>query len=73
MVVLGLCCCAGFSLVVASRGLLSSCGAQASDFGGFSFYGTLALGRVGFSTCSTWAQQCGFQALEHRHSCGAQA
>ena len=55
MVELGLCCCTGFSLVVEGA-LLSSCGVQASHFGGFSCWGALGLGRVGFSTCSMWAQ-----------------
>ena len=35
LAVLGLCCCAGFSLAVGSRDG-SSCGAQASHHGGFS-------------------------------------
>ena len=50
---LGLCCCTGFSLVVVSRGY-STCG-------GFSSWGRLLLQstgsrRMGFTSCSTWAQ-----------------
>ena len=59
--VLGLCCCEGFSLVVESGGLLSSCGARASHCGGF------LLQSVGLSVCG-----CRLQALEHTlSSCGA--
>ena len=58
--------CAGFYLVVASRGY-SGCGAKASHCCGFSYCGAWALGRSGFSSCSS-------QALEHRlSSCGLQA
>ena len=41
---LGLRCCEGFSLVVASEGLLSSCGAQASHCSGPSCCAAWALG-----------------------------
>ena len=36
MAVQGLCCCAGFFSSLSERGLLSSCGAQASHCCGFS-------------------------------------
>jgi len=42
--VLGLCCCVGFSLVAASKGLLSSCIAWASHCSGFSCRRVQALG-----------------------------
>ena len=45
-------------------GPLSSCGAQASHYSGFSWFGAQAPGLRGFSSCSCWA-------LEHRlDSCG---
>ena len=37
--------------------LLSSCGVQTSHCTGFSRFGAGALGHVGFSSCSTWAQK----------------
>ena len=46
LVVLGLCCCMGFSLLMV-RGLLSSCGALASHWVGLTCCGAWALG--------TWA------------------
>ena len=46
---------AGFSLVVASRGSSSSCGALASQCSGFSCR-AWALGRVGFSCCGALAE-----------------
>ena len=55
---LGLSCCSGFSLLVAS-GLLSSCGAWASHCGGFSCCRTWASGQVGFSNWDTWARYLG--------------
>ena len=61
--VLALHCCAGFSLVAASRGY-SHWGARASHCGDFTC-GAQGLGHVGFRRCSS-------QALEHRLSgCGA--
>ena len=39
---------------------------QASHFGGFSRYGALAVGRVGFVLAARGLCSCGFQALEHR-------
>ena len=47
-------------------GLLSSCGAQASHFRGFSYYRALALGHAGFSSCGAWLRSCSSWALEHR-------
>ena len=45
-------------------GLLSSCGAQASHYSGFSWFGAQAPGHRGVSSCSSWP-------LEHRlDSCG---
>ena len=62
---LGLRCCEGFSLVVASGGY-SSCRAQASHCSGFCC-GAQVLGRVGFGSC-------GSQTLKHRFStCGTWA
>ena len=64
---LSFCCCAGFSLVVASRGytlvvvrgLLIVVASLVAEHG--------ALGHAGFSGCGSWA-------LEHRlNSCGPQA
>ena len=66
LAVLGLCCCAGFSLVVRSGG---SClaGMRASHHAGLSCCGTQVLGHEGFSSCRS-------RAPEHRlSSCGAQA
>ena len=64
--VLGLHCCAGFSLVAVSRDC-SSYGAPASYCGRFSCCGARALGCMGFSSCGFWA-------LRHRlSSCGTQA
>ena len=48
----------GLSLAVACGETLC-CGVRASHYGGFSYYRSQALGRVGFSSC-------GSQALEHR-------
>ena len=53
LAVLGLCCCVGFSLVVAR-------GASSLAAGGLlirvaSHWGTRALGLLGFSSCSPWA------------------
>ena len=48
-------------------GLLSSCGAQASQCSGFSCCRPQALGCTGFNSCGSWA-------LEHRfNSCGPRA
>ena len=52
LAVLGLCCCAGFSLVAAS--LLSSCSAQASHDGGFSSCRAQARGHR-LNSSDTWA------------------
>ena len=52
---LGLGCCAGFSLVVASGTICRH--APASHCSGFSCYRAQDLGRSGFSTWSTWAQE----------------
>ena len=58
LAILGLCC---------SAGTFSSCGTQASHYGGFSYCRAQALECVGFSSR-------GLQALEHRlSSCGSQA
>ena len=56
----------GLSLAVACGETLC-CGVRASHYGGFSYYRSQALGRVGFSSC-------GSQALEHRlNSLGTRA
>ena len=66
LAVLGLCCCRSFSLVAASRGLLSH-GMWASHCGGLSCFRTLAPGCLGFSSCDS-------QTLGRRlNGCGAQA
>ena len=71
--VLGLRYYAAFSLVVASRGY------SWLQFTDFSLWWLLLLWSTasrcpGFSSCSTWAQECIFWALEHRFSsCGAWA
>ena len=59
LAVLGLRCCAGFSLVAASRA--TNYRVQASHCAGVSC-GARTLGHVGFSSC-------GSRALEHRLSC----
>ena len=70
---LGLRYYAAFSLVVASRGY------SWLQFTDFSLWWLLLLWSTasrcpGFSSCSTWAQECIFWALEHRFSsCGAWA
>ena len=73
LVVLGLRCYEGFSLVAVSGAALElHC--VASRCGGFSCCGAWALGCLGFSSCGTWLSSCGSWALEHRlSSCGAQA
>lgn len=59
-VVLGLHCCAGFSLFVASGATLeSSRGAQASRCSGFCRCRARAPGRGGIRGCGTWARQLG--------------
>ena len=53
--------CAGSSLLrgpfssCGEWGLVSSCGVQSSHCSGFSCWGAHALGRLGFSSCSSWA------------------
>ena len=46
-------------------GLFCVCGARASHCGGLPCCGALVLGRAGFRSCSTWAQQ--FQLLGFKH------
>ena len=54
----------GFSWRAGDRGLLSGCGAQASNCSGLSFCRAWALGHMGFRSCS-------LQPLVHRlSSCG---
>ena len=67
LTVLGLSCCVQAFFSCGKLGLLSSCGGQASQCGGFSC-GAWALGHVGFSSCHTWTQQLwlmGLVALWH--------
>ena len=73
LALLGLCCYEDFAPVVASSGyFLMWCK-------GCSLWWLLLLwratpGHADFSSCGTWAQQCGSWALEHRLSgCGTQA
>ena len=71
--VLGLHCFIGFSLVVVSGGY-SCYVALASHFHGLSCYRVWALGCMGFSSCSMWAQQLWLWLLEYKLSgCGMQA
>ena len=65
LAVLGLCCCTGSSLGLASM-VTRRCGVRTSHCRGFSCCGAQALGPAGFSSC-------GSRALEHRlsSSCGA--
>ena len=67
----GLPCCAGFSLVVASGGLLSSCGARVSRCSGFSCCRAWALGRVDSAVAVHGLQSTGLIALVHGPSCSA--
>ena len=62
---LGLHCCTSFCFVLfcfvlfssySKQGLLSSCSAWASHYGGFSCCGAQALECMGFRSYSTWAQ-----------------
>ena len=69
---LGLCCCAGFSLAVASRGNFPVVILDFSLHQLPLFFGAQSLGCVGFSSHGTWAQSCGSWAPEHwLHSGGA--
>ena len=52
LAMLGLHCYTGFSLV----GVRGGCGVQTSHCGGFSCFRAQALGWVGFSSFTTWAQ-----------------
>ena len=52
---LGLHCCAGFSLAVATGVTLSGCSARASHCCGFSCCRAQAVGHVAFNSCSMWA------------------
>ena len=56
LAVLALCCYVRAFSSCSKRGLLSSCGAQASHCCGSSCCRARALGHTGFSTCSTRAQ-----------------
>ena len=69
LAVLGLGCCEGFSLVVASR-THSSLQCTGFSLQWLLLWRSRVLGCVGFSSCSTWAWCCSW-ALEHRlESCG---
>ena len=69
---LGLRCHTGFSLV-GEPGLLSSCGGWASHCGGF-FCEAQAVGLLGFSSCSMWAQPLQLLgSTAQAQSCGAWA
>ena len=67
LAVLGLCCYVQAFSSCGEWGLLSSCGAWASYCCGFSCYGAWALGRVGFSSCCTRAQQWCVGLVVQRH------
>lgn len=56
MAVLSPHCCAWAFSACGERELLSSCGAGAAHWGGFSCRRARALGPMGFSSGSTWAQ-----------------
>ena len=62
LVVLGLCCCVGFSLDTGKQGPLSSCRVWASHCDGFSCYGAQALGPSGFSSCGARAHSLQLQS-----------
>ena len=64
LAMLGLCCCAGFSLFAVSWPTLH-CSARASHCGGFS-RGARALGHAGFSSLADRLSSCSSWALEHR-------
>ena len=71
---LGLSCSVGFSLIMVSGGLLSSCGAQASDGSGFSCCEALALGHTGVSSCGSQAlEQLPGGVAPRLNACGTQA
>ena len=65
LAVLGLHCCVGFSLIMASGGH-SSHGAQASHCGGFSCCGARALGVQASVAVVHELSSCGTQALDRR-------
>ena len=72
--VLGLHCCMGFSPVVMSGRLLSSCGMWASHCNGFSCCGAGSLGHTASVAVVHGLSSCSSQALEHRLStCGTWA
>ena len=66
--VLGLHCCTGFSLVVASSGY-SKCWYRASHCSSFPCCGAQALRRTGFSSWGTWALDTGSVVVAHQLSC----
>ena len=55
LAVLDLCCCTGFSLIVASRGYPLAVVCGASHCGSFSCFRALVLGHAGFHSCGAWA------------------
>lgn len=73
MAVLGLHCCPGFFLAIASGGY-SSCGVQASHCGGFSCCRAWALGAWASVVVARGLSSYGSQTLEHRlNNCGTGA
>ena len=56
LAMLGLPCCQGFLSHLSEQGLLSSCSAQASHCGSFSYGPAQVPGHAGFSSCGTWTQ-----------------
>ena len=71
LVALGLFCfVCGLSLVAQAGATLRD-SVTASHCGGFSCCRAQVLRLPGFNSCSTWAQQLQFKALEDRLSCGA--
>ena len=68
LAVLSLHCCTGFSLAAVSRVTLH-CGTWASHCGGFSYCRALALGCVGFSSCSSWGLERRLSSCGHGLGC----
>ena len=62
LVPLGLHCLHRLSLIAAKWGLLSSCSARASHFGGFSCFGAQALGAWVSVVSAFGLSSCGAQA-----------
>ena len=62
LAVLGLCCCAWAFRTCGGWGLLCSCGAGASRWGGFSCCRAQVLWCSGVISCGYWALECGLSS-----------